>query len=174
MKNILKVSVLALFLGVFTQNSSAQFKFSAGLDLGFVLEDGMGLAPGISLGGELPIGDNMGVSFQAGYLYTLLDEAKFGTGASGSLMPYQAGFKYYFSDNESGAYAHAQLGLTTWRQTIDLGGFGTISASTTNLSYAAGVGYLINEHLDLGFRYNIISASGGSLNYIALRAAYNF
>lgn len=175
MKKILKVVGVALCLIVFTQNSNAQIRFSAGLDVGKVLETGYGLNIGLALGAEKPIGDNMGLTFQTGYDIITLDKDVMGSGASSSMIPIQAGFKYYFTDNESGLYGHAQLGVTNFRIKQDFGGFvGSVSASSTDLSYAVGAGYLVNENIDLGLRYNIISGNGGSLAYIALRAAYNF
>lgn len=167
MKKILKVVGVALCLVAFTQNSSAQFKASVGADIGYVTNDGMGLSYGLALGGEYLIGDNMGITFHTGYDIVSTDFE----GLTFSLIPLQPGFKYYFTDNESGLYGHAQIGLTMSRSSSDFG-----SSSSTNLSYAAGVGYLINEHIDLGLRYQIVSAEEGgtSLKWIALRAAYNF
>jgi Outer membrane protein beta-barrel domain len=171
MKKILKVIGVALCLVAFTQNSNAQINVSAGLDLGFVLEEGQGLTYGLALGLEKPLGDNMGLTFQTGYDIISVE----GDGASAALIPFQAGFKYYFMDNESGFYGHGQLGMTTYRVTVDLGGFGTVSGSSTNLSYAVGAGYLVSEHIDLGVRYNIVSGSEGTgIGYVALRAAYVF
>lgn len=169
MKNILKVVGVALCLVAFTQNSSAQIKVSAGADVGYVTNEGMGLMYGLALGVEKPMGDNMGLTFQTGYdmLTTDIEDASF------SLIPFQAGFKYYFADNESGFYGHGQLGVTMYRFTYDYG-IVSGSESKTYLSYAAGVGYLVGEHFDLGLRYNIVATEGTSLNYIALRAAYVF
>ena len=64
MKNILKVVGVALCLVAFTQNSNAQIKISAGADLGYVTNEGYGLAYGLALGIEKPLGDNMGLTFQ--------------------------------------------------------------------------------------------------------------
>lgn len=166
MKKILKVVGVALCLVAFTQNSQAQFKFSAGADVGFVTNKGLGLSYGLALGGEFLVGDNIGITFHTGY--DLVSHEGNGTI---SLIPLQPGFKYYFSDNTNGLYGHAQIGMTMYR--VSFSGY---SASSTNLSYAAGLGYLINEHMDLGLRYHIVSADEGgkALNWIALRAAYNF
>lgn len=169
MKNILKVVGVALCLVAFTQNSSAQIKISAGADVGYVTNEGYGLAYGLALGVEKPLGDNMGLTFQTGYDMLAVE----GEGASASLIPLQAGFKYYFTDNEGGFYGHGQLGVTMHKVKVDTG-FGTYEASGSYLSYAAGVGYLVGEHFDLGLRYNIVASEGSSLNYIALRAAYVF
>ncbi|OFX59514.1 MAG: hypothetical protein A2046_11985 [Bacteroidetes bacterium GWA2_30_7] len=163
MKNLLKLAGALLLVTALSTNSKAQVKFSGGLDLGYVLNSGYGLSIGASVGGEYPIGDNMGATFIAGYDKVLV------SGASVSLIPFQAGFKYYLTDNKSGLYGHGQLGLTMY--SVSVMGY---SASTTNFSYSIGGGYLLNEHIDLGARFQIVSASGGSLSWLAFRAAYNF
>jgi hypothetical protein len=169
MKNLMKVAATLLLIVAFTQNSKAQFKFNAGIDFGYVMEDGMGLMYGLAIGGEIPVGDNMGVTIESGYDMLAIE----GEGASASLIPFQGGFKYYFDDNEGGMYLHGQAGYTIYTLTFEFFGI-TSSASEGYLSFAPGAGYLVNEHIDLGIDYNMILASGGSLKYIALRAAYKF
>jgi len=169
MKNLNKIIIAFVFVTAFTLSSKAQFKANVGVELGFALEDGMGLIYGPAVGAEYGLGDNMGITFQTGYDIISVE----GDGASASLIPLQPGFKYYFSDNESGLYAHAQVGVTMYRFKVEV--FGTsASTSKTYLSYSAGMGYLINENIDLGARFNIVSSDGGSLEYLAVRAAYNF
>ncbi len=165
MKKILKVVGVVLCLIAFTQNSNAQVKFSAGLDVGKVMQEGYGLLYGVSVGAELPIGDNMGVCFNTGYD---LVGNEF-DGLTTSMIPLMGGFKYYFSDNTSGAYGKADFGMTQFRASGE--GF---SSSSTDLTFGAGAGYLVNENIDLGLRYNIINGEGESTGLIALRAAYNF
>ena len=179
MKKLLQVIGVALCLLVFTQNSQAQVKFSAGLDIGKVLEKGYGLNYGILLGGEYLLNDNMSITLQAGYEKFSLDKDYFGGNPSSSMIPVQIGFKYYFTDNEGGLYGHLQLGATKLKWKQDLGGFlGTYEDSPTGSSGALGVGYLINGNIDLGLRYNIVSVTNvngvSNLDYVSLRAAYNF
>lgn len=169
MKKLFKFIGVIILLTAFSFNSNAQFKASAGLELGFALEDGMGLIYGPAVGAEYGISDNMGITFQTGYDIISVDAE----GASASLIPLQPGFKYYLNDNESGAYLHAQLGMTMYRVSFEFFGVST-SSSEMYLSYSAGGGYLVNENIDIGARFNIVSSDGGSLEYIAIRAAYNF
>lgn len=177
MKKLLKVVGVALCLLAFTQNSNAQVKFSAGLDVGKVMETGYGLNFGVLLGGEYLLGDNMGITLQAGYEVLTLSEDNFGSGASSSMIPFQGGFKYYFTDNEGGFYGHAQLGLTNFKFKQEIGA-ASYEFSSTGLSYAVGLGYLIGGNIDLGVRYNIVSVNNNgassTLKYAALRAAYQF
>tara|TARA_B100000809_G_scaffold266533_1_gene329703 strand:+ start:152 stop:637 length:486 start_codon:yes stop_codon:yes gene_type:complete len=161
MKSIIKIIGVALLMTAFTQIASAQVKFSAGADIGMVTNEGLGLTYGLALGGEYQIGDNMGITLQSGFSIVSNDY----DGVSSSFIPYMAGFKYYFDSNEGGLYALAQIGMTS---------YSVSSSGGTYLSYAPGVGYLMNEHIDLGFRYHIITSDGESLNWLALRAAYQF
>jgi hypothetical protein len=63
---------------------------------------------------------------------------------------------------------------------LDLGFFGTIpgtSSSESYLSGAIGLGYVLNNKIDVGLRYNIISpdsdVDGASAsNYLGVRVAY--
>jgi hypothetical protein len=191
MKKLIKIAAALLLIVTFAQKSTAQFKASAGLELGFALESNFGLMYGVSGGGEFALGDNGGITAQAGYILNTVDVGGFFDKYSFNFLPVQLGYKYYFDSNESGVYLHGQIGIhvmmssieyTQTNYDIDPNTFQVTeteekvseSDSQTNLSYAFGGGYLINEHIDLGLRYNIISAKGGSFNYIALRAAYNF
>ena len=178
MKKLTKFIAALLLITAFTNNSDAQFKVSAGLELAMPLGDFSNLASfgaGISAGGEFALGDNMGLTGQVGYIYLAPADGF----ASAYMMPFQAGFKYYFDSNEGGLYAHAQVGMHTLSVTTqDYEFFGVtipgITSSSTDLSYGVGAGYLINEKIDIGARYNIISGNGGSSNYIGIRTAYNF
>ncbi len=163
MKKIMKTMCAIALIFAFSQNTTAQFKFSAGADIGMVTNEGSGLSYGLSVGGEYLVGENMGLTLQSGYSIVSNDYS----GISSSLMPYMAGFKYYFTNNEGGLYGHAQVGLASFK---------VGSISSTNLSFAPGLGYLLNEHIDLGFRYQIVTANEGAdaINWIALRAAYQF
>lgn len=110
---------------------------------------------------------------------------------SAAIIPIQAHFKYFFDDVREGAYIGAMVGMAVQTiKTKDISGGGITvvgeSSAKTGLSLAPMVGYVLNERLDLGLRYQLIFTSNsndGSINsqsetkstsYIALRAAYNF
>lgn len=175
-----------------TQTSKAQFKFSTGLELGYALEDDLGLMYGASIGGEYLMGEKTSFTAQIGYMSVSVDKPAFIDKLSFSLLPIQAGYKYYFDSNESGLYVHGQIGVHLARSSVEFTnetfvGFDPLtfeilteevkiseSDSELELSYAIGGGYLINENFDLGLRYNIVSGSGANFKYLAMRAAYNF
>jgi hypothetical protein len=180
--------MLILFL---TNNSHAQFKFSAAIESGFALETGFGIMYGGSAGGEYSMGSKTSFTTRIGYVISSLDKPVGYDKYSLNLLPIQAGYKYYFISNESGIYIHGQIGIhiamaslkytyTTYR--YDPNTFEIItdqetisySDSSTNLSFAFGGGYKVNEHFDLGIKYNIISGEGTNFKYIGLRTAYIF
>ncbi len=191
MKNLSKFVAVLLLITAFSAKSNAQFKFSAGAELGYALEEGFGLMYGASIGGEYAMGDKAGITAQVGYILNSVDAAGMDS-YSAAFVPMQLGYKYYFDSNESGPYAHLQLGMhmmmVSYEYTFEsYSGYDpitfqpiytteTISESTsdTYLSYGFGGGFLVNEHIDLGLRYNIVSAEGGSFNYIGARVAYVF
>ncbi len=179
-----KIILVALCLVAFTQTSKAQFTASVGAEVVLPLGDfgkSTSFGAGLSVGGEYAIDDNMGVTGQVGYIHMITTkEIK-----SAYMMPIQAGFKYYIDSNEEGFYLHGQLGVhlvgVTTKGLESKEHFFTvetrnvnIKTTTTNMSYAIGGGFLVNENIDLGLRYNIISTEGTSSSYLATRIAYNF
>lgn len=146
--------------------------------------DSYPLGYGASLGYEQPIGEKLGLTLQAGYIMLGIDDAAATIIEKSSMMPIQVGAKYYLSERGSGIYAHVQGGvhnLSVTTKDIDLGLFGTFPGTTSSESYlsgALGVGYELNNKIDVGLRYNIIApdsdVEGASAsNYLGLRVAYN-
>ena len=160
-------------------------QLSLGVDLAMPLGDfgdfasfGVGPAAGI----EFPVGDNIGVTVQVAYDFLTPNSDVKDLVKSMSMLPAQAGIKYYFMDQQEGFYAHGQLGIhsmSTTSEDLDLGPLGTIEGETTtstNFSWAIGAGYQL-EKLDIGLRYNSISPDsdieGAKANsYIGLRIGY--
>jgi hypothetical protein len=141
------------------------------------------LGYGVSLGYEHPLGEKLGVTLQAGYIMLGIDDEVATFIEKSSMMPIQVGAKYYLSERGAGLYAHLQGGvhnLSVTTKDLDLGIFGTIpgtSSSDSYLSGALGVGYLINNKIDVGLRYNIIAPDtdvegSESSSYLGIRLAY--
>ena len=190
MKNLIKITGALLLTVMFINNSQAQVKFSAGLELGYALETNFGLMYGVSAGGEYELNDNAGITGQVGFILNSVDNDFFDK-YSLNMLPIQFGYKYYFDSNTSGAYLHGQLGVhvlmssveytyTTYDydpvtfQLIEKEEKISESDSQTNLSFAIGGGYMVSENIDLGLRYCNIMADGPDFSYLAIRAAYNF
>jgi hypothetical protein len=180
-KLTLSIAALALAGGLSAQSNQLSFGVDLGLPMGD-FGDFASFIVGPSVGFELPVGDNIGITAQVGYdIVSVKSDAQYIK--SFSMIPAQAGLKYYFTEQQKGAYGHAQVGIhssTLKTKDIDLGLFGTIpgtSSSSTSLSWAIGAGYMM-EKLDIGLRYNSISPDSdapdgtNSSTYIGVRVAY--
>lgn len=187
MKKItLTLAAVALAGGLMAQDNL----LSAGLELAVPvgdLADVTTLGYGASVGFEVPVNDNLGVMAQVGYLMFSGKDYDLGIvtveGPNWSMIPAQVGAKYYFTDAQEGLYAFGLVGIhntsyTTPSATSTVFGVTVTSpevkVSSTDLSFAPGVGYIIGENIDLGLRYQIISGDGGSTSYLGVRAAYMF
>ncbi|MDX9750548.1 MAG: outer membrane beta-barrel protein [Flavobacteriales bacterium] len=161
-------------------------RFSAGLELAMPMGDWAdftGFGFGVSLGYEIPVGDNLGVLAQAGYINFSgkdfeIDMGPLGTttieGASLGAIPIQVGAKYYFSDNQEGAY----LGVLTGLHIMSSSAEG--AESNTNFGVAPMFGFFVTENIDLALRYqmlfdkNEVTDESTTSSYLGLRAAYMF
>lgn len=180
-KVLVSFAAMALTGGMMAQSNQLSFGADLGLPMGD-FGDLSSLIVGPTVGFELPVGDNLGVTIQAGYQIVMLKDDVKDFYDSYSMIPAQAGLKYYFQEQQEGFYGHAQLGIhsTSYKtKDLDLGILGTIegtSESSTNFSWAIGAGYQL-EKLDIGLRYNSISPDSDvegaeAANYIGLRIAY--
>jgi len=140
-------------------------RFSVGAELGLPMGD-FGDANGIGFGGTLryehPIGDKMGLGLGAGYLTFGAKDItiSFGFGIpdttvkgnSFGAIPIQAFFKYYFSEQQEGFYAMANVGVVMGKSS------GEGAESSTSLGWAPEIGYHL-ANLDFGLRYQAFSQS---------------
>lgn len=171
-------------------------RFSAGLELGLPMGDWadfVGFGIGATLGYELPVGDHLGVIAQAGYINfsgkdITVDLGPLGSstieGASMAAIPIQIGAKYYFSDNQEGAY----LGLLTGVHIMSSSAEG--AESSTNFGLAPTLGFFVTENIDIALRfqmlfdkYETVEMNGlvpvvveetRTNSYLGVRAAYVF
>lgn len=172
-------------------------RFSAGLELAMPMGDFgdlVGFGFGGSLGYEIPVGDNLGVMAQAGYISFSakdieIDLGPFGTttveGKAVGAIPIQLGAKYYFSDNQEGAY----LGVLTGVHLISSEG----SDGSTDFGVAPLLGFMVGENIDIALRYQMLfhketievtdpftgtvlasSEESTTNSYLGVRAAYMF
>lgn len=168
------VALVAVTL-ISAQDSSAQrSRASLGLEYGIPMGDDADSLSGL-FGGtgryEIPVGDAMGITFTFGYLsYLLKNDIE---GVTSGEIPVQAGLKYYFQDQQEGFYGMAELGVHINIYSSDHTGVNETTV-TTNMSYAPGIGYIIGEKVDIGIRYQLISAEVGSSSYLGFRVAYVF
>lgn len=186
-KVLLSFAALTLAGGLMAQSN----QISLGADLALPLGDfgdvySLGVGP--TAGFELPIGDNLGVTLQVSYMFLTVKEDFSDFLDKSSMLPAQAGLKYYFQDQQEGFYGHLQLGIHSSSATsaeYTIPGIPGLTPdvvvpseteSSTNFSWAIGAGYQL-EKLDIGVRYNSISPDSDvegaeASNYIGLRVAY--
>lgn len=193
MKKIIKLLAVAIVATVFTTNANAQF--SAGIDVALPLgdfSDASSFGFGASVAYDFPLSDQMSVGGQAGYTFFSAKTPSFAPddySASYGVIPLLGNFKYFFADNTNGFYAMASAGFSIFRysqeftyETFEVvnGSFVTVekteknSGSETELTFAPGVGMILNEKIDLNARYMIIMTDGSSTTYLNIRAAMFF
>ncbi|MEO7082065.1 MAG: outer membrane beta-barrel protein [Flavobacteriales bacterium] len=163
-KLTLGLAAFAIAGGLMAQSS----RFSLGAELAFPMGDfgkGVGVGIGGTLGFELPVGDNLGLMAQAGYIsFSGKDYSVMGvtikSDATG-IIPIQVGAKYYFTDNQDGLYLGVLTGvhMTTYKvpeynstgtQT------GTKTESNSDFSLAPLLGIVLAENFDLSLRYQLM------------------
>lgn len=178
MKKLLSVLVLALCVAGTVSAQQGAMAVGGGLNLGLPLGsfgDGAGFGFGFQARFQYGLNDQLALNGSLGYI-------SFGekNSVSSSVFPILVGGRYYFAPG-GGAYGSADLGLTSFSQTVNIsfGGFGgSFSGSSTNFSLGFGAGYdmPIGDKLDLDFGagYNVVLASGGSVSYINIRAGVNY
>jgi len=149
----------------------------------------------LSVGAEfaLPAGsfaDDFGIGFGGSIRYEVREDSKYsfmGTvgflsmsakesgGTTQTMIPIQIGGKYYFSE-ENGFYFAYEFGvhlITALAPEKTVNGVTTPSSSvsSTDLSFAPGIGYLMSN-LEVGVKYQVVVASSNTYGYFAARIAY--
>ncbi len=182
----MSLAAVALAGGMMAQSNQLSFGLDVALPMGD-FGDAYSLGIGPTVGFELPVGDNLGVTIQAGYDILMVKSDLSDFIKSSSMIPAQAGLKYYFMEQQEGFYGHGQIGIhasSVKSEEYTISGGGIIpdivvpseTTSSTNLSWAIGAGYQL-EKLDIGIRYNSISPDSDiegaeASSYIGLRVAY--
>lgn len=167
----MKKTILLMFLAFAgyvanAQTQGAVKKISIGAEVVLPINEGSSgtLGLGASLKYEFPVAPSLNLTASAGYVNIFSTES----GASGSInmIPLKAGAKYYFGKCFYGA---TELGASI------LTGDGD---SVTAFTFAPGLGVSFasksKNNVDIGLRYENLSANGGSLSLLGLRIGYNF
>jgi hypothetical protein len=159
------VLLLTAALVIFSVASSfAQGRFSIGADLAFPqgdIGDAVGIGFGADVRYESPINDNLSWMATAGFLSF---GEKDDSGVKLSIIPINAGLKYYFTESFNGFYAGAELGFNIAKVKFDGG-----DDSETKFGFAPQIGYHL-ANFDFALRYSIIDDA----DFVGLRAAYVF
>jgi hypothetical protein len=159
------VLLLTAALVIFSVASSfAQGRFSIGADLAFPqgdIGDVVGIGFGADVRYESPINDNLSWMATAGFLtFGEKDDSS----VKLSIIPINAGLKYYFTESFNGFYAGAELGFNIAKVKSDFG-----DDSETKFGFAPQIGYHL-ANFDFALRYSVIDEA----DFVGLRAAYVF
>ena len=160
--NAYKRSLLVLALSFFAVTGAlAQFSVGAevAIPMGTPWSDGVNTGFGGSLSYQAPINDNLSWTGYFGYQSY---GTKFG-GYAISIIPIQAGVKYYFTESGNGFYGEFDLGVFIASSNVPN------STSESKFGFTPAIGYRVSS-FDLGLRYNLISDA----NNLAFRVAYVF
>lgn len=175
MKTSNKLSLIlaatCLILVASASSSFAQGRFSVGGNLGLPMgsfSDYYSFGIGVSGAYEGNISDKLNWTATVGVLS--FSGKTIGTFSvpSGTLIPILGGVKYYVNEMFNGFYVSGQLGFTNSSTN-----YGGVTYSSTDFSFAPGVGYHLTN-IDISAAYNVISESGGSTDYLGARVAYVF
>jgi hypothetical protein len=151
--------------------TKAGTQLSVGVEVGIPSGD-FGESHKLGLGGSakvaIPVFTDGAFTVSAGYLSFSGKEMTISgitfKNAAANLIPLKAGLRYSFP-TAGGFYLEPQLGYTIFS------GSGNSSGAFT---YAANVGMLINNMVDVAARYEAASKNGATLSHIGLRLAYAF
>jgi hypothetical protein len=163
-----KLVVMMALIAASVSFASAQGRFSVGAELGLPMGD-FGDISGLGIGGtvryESAINENLNWMGTAGYI-SFAEKDDYGVKVS--IIPIQAGLKYYFNESFNGFYGGAQIGFNIVKAKTDFLGE-SVSASDTEFGFAPEIGYHLSV-IDISARYQVISDA----DYVGFRIAYVF
>ena len=149
-------------------------QFGIGLYLGLPMGD-FGDAAKLGIGGYAKylhgVGSAGQVTLTSGYQsYKVKDELlDQDESASFRIIPILVGYRHNFS----GVFVEPQLGYGIYGYKFETGGVSG-SDSEGAFTWAIGVGYAMQQGLELGARYQSASKDGSTTSLIGLRLGYNF
>ena len=166
MKKLVTI-VIALTVGVFVAraqngNIGARIGLEGALPVGNMSKS-IGIGVGGSFVGIYELKESAKVTLTLGYLNFA---ERNNSGISYSLIPVLAGYRLGLEQ----LYIEPQLGFTSMKVKSNIIDSGK-SIANTKIGYGIGAGYLLGN-VDIGLRYQDISANGGGFNIIALRVGY--
>lgn len=168
MKKIITILIVLTICTLSAQAQRGNKGASIGLDVALPVGN-MSKSLGVGIGGSLKgfygLRDEADVTLTLGYINFA---EKDNLGISYSLIPVLAGYRLKLDQ----VYLEPQFGFTIMNVKSDVVN-AEKSTSNTKIGYGIGVGYLMGN-LDLGLRFQDISANGGGFNIIAVRVGYAF
>ncbi len=158
--------ILCLIIIFLTTNIYAQNKEARPLRLGFGLNVGLPTTSGFTfaLGGDLKlqkyVSGNTSATLTAGYTKFMVNSNYIGSAFT--IIPIKVGLKSFTAKN---VYLAGEAGAGLPMQT---------KTQKTAFLYALGLGYALDNGLDLGIKYEEVNFKNFNVGQIALRIAYGF
>jgi len=166
------ILVLASIIAINAANAqTGKNQIGIGFEVGKSTESGSKAAFGGSAKYLHGVGTAGQVTLSAGYLTSSSTETD-GTDeykATVSMIPIMVGYRHNFS----GLYVEPQLGYVSSKAKIKFNGSELGSASDGSFGYAIGLGYAMEQGLDLGVRF-LNTTQSGSKGMFVFRLGYNF
>ncbi|RCH56694.1 hypothetical protein DJ568_02225 [Mucilaginibacter hurinus] len=162
-KNLLTALLSFLSVAAFAQSSGkTTISFEGGVPIS-PTSDFSSFIVGGSIKYDLPVIENVFVTFSGGYSSVLLKNGATNTSGGGSvgLVPIKIGGKYFFT---STLFGEAQLGAA----------FSTEKGGKTSLAQAIGLGVKVSERVEFGSRYEGWSQNGGIIQQLGFRLGVSF
>ena len=116
---------------------------------------------GVGTAGQITV-----TSGYAGFKTTIPTEI---ASSSGRLIPILLGYRHNFT----GFFVEPQVGYSVLGITVD-DGFDTYTDSDGGFTWAAGIGYVFNNKVEVSGRYQASSKGGETDAFFGLRLGYNF
>ncbi len=160
------ILITTIFFAVHTKHSTAQ-NLSGAVDVGIPINksDNTGLGIGATARYEGPWGTHTSAMLDAGVISFAGKTVGATSYPSWTVIPIQAGVKFYFDELFSGLYISGQMGIHF---------ISVASESQQDFGFAPGIGYHFNK-ADVGIRFqSILGANNESYNFIGIRGAYIF
>ncbi|MET0392773.1 MAG: outer membrane beta-barrel protein, partial [Chitinophagaceae bacterium] len=163
------LAICAGVIGLVSYGQQGTTKIGIGAEVGIPTGDFDAFKTGFGgyAKGLFGIGTAGQITFTSGYTTY---EAKGSTSSDKityNIIPLLAGYRHNFS----GFYVEPQVGYGIYGAKVKSGG---ISASSSDgaFTWAAGVGYVINDAIELGARYQSGHKDGSSTSLVGLRIGY--
>ena len=168
MNNIVTLIIILTVFTLTVQAQNGRKAASLGLDVGLPIGNmskSVGYGVGGSFKGFYGLADEADITLTIGYISFSENN---NSGICYSLIPVLVGYRL----KHDHLYIEPQFGFNMMKVKFDRVDLGE-TVMNTKMSYGIGAGYSINN-LDVGLRYQDVSANGGGINLIALRVGYTF
>jgi hypothetical protein len=171
MKKIVFSLALVIVVSLAANAQSGTIKIGIGAEAGIPTGDaseGLKIGIGGSAKALFGIGNAGQITFTTGYMSFGGKDLPEGYKATLSVIPFMAGYRQNFS----GFYIEPQAGVSMIGAKEKYDGESE-TYSTTKFTWAAGAGYVINNTVDVGVRYQSAESEEGNFGIVGIKVAYH-